>query len=292
MIPNSEMVTVYHVNAFTKNGNGGNPAGVCLDTAGLSEQQMQAIATQVGFSETAFVLPSMKAHYRLRFFTPANEVNLCGHATIAAFHLLALQGAIKPGTYKQETMDGVLDVTVKYGSLIYMKQNPVFVGTVSKETILDALNISLDKLVGRLPIEIISTGEPTMIVPVVSLDALLGLNPDFNAIKQLQLRADKSLIYAFTTQTRNSSSTAHGRMFAPVDGINEESATGVASGAAACYLHRHQLIKKYDRLLFEQGYSLGRPSEILGSLNVQLGEVKSVLIGGRSVLERKMEVLI
>ncbi len=82
------MVTVYSVNAFTLNGKGGNPAGVCLDADGLSESKMQAIAAKVGYSETAFVQKpvSAKADYKTRFFTPTREVNLCGHATIATFY--------------------------------------------------------------------------------------------------------------------------------------------------------------------------------------------------------------
>lgn len=90
------MVRIYHVDAFTKDGKGGNPAGVCLDGSGLSDLQMQSIAAKVGFSETAFVLPSQSADFRLRFFTPTTEVNLCGHATVATFHLLQEHGRINP----------------------------------------------------------------------------------------------------------------------------------------------------------------------------------------------------
>ena len=75
------MTLFFQVQAFTKDGAGGNAAGVVSDASGLSEAHMQAVAAQAGYSETAFVCPSDTADHRVRFFTPTREVNLCGHAT-------------------------------------------------------------------------------------------------------------------------------------------------------------------------------------------------------------------
>lgn len=102
--------TVYTLTAFSKAVNGGNPAGVVLDADFLSEHEMQKIAAEVGFSETAFVQKSENADFKLRFFTPCAEVDLCGHATVAAFYLLAYKGLIEVGEYSQETKAGILKV--------------------------------------------------------------------------------------------------------------------------------------------------------------------------------------
>ncbi|MBI4148310.1 PhzF family phenazine biosynthesis protein [Candidatus Woesearchaeota archaeon] len=116
------MVFVYFVNAFAKTPEGGNPAGVCLEK-GLSDAHMQRIAADVGFSETAFVMPSSKADYRVRFFTPFTEVALCGHATIAAYHFMRENGQVVPGKYTQETKAGVLAIEVEKNA-VWMDQNP------------------------------------------------------------------------------------------------------------------------------------------------------------------------
>ncbi|HSX07555.1 MAG TPA: PhzF family phenazine biosynthesis isomerase [Candidatus Saccharimonadales bacterium] len=101
------------VNAFTANGEHGNPAGVVLDADGLSKEQMLAIAQQVNLSETAFVSKSDSANQQVRFFTSTNEVDLCGHATIATWSLLKLLGRITNGGYTQQTLAGNLAITVQ-----------------------------------------------------------------------------------------------------------------------------------------------------------------------------------
>ena len=100
-------IKVYTLNAFVKERKGGNPAGVVLSADFITDSEMQAIAKKVGFSETAFVLKTDKADLRLRYFTPAGEVPLCGHATIAAFGLLLKKGSIEAGKYSLETNAGI-----------------------------------------------------------------------------------------------------------------------------------------------------------------------------------------
>jgi PhzF family phenazine biosynthesis protein len=101
-------IKVYTLNAFAKTDHGGNPAGVVLDPDSLSAHDMQKVAAKVGFSETAFVKKSNSADFKVVFFTPNGEVDLCGHATIATFYLLANKGIVQAGKYTQETKAGVL----------------------------------------------------------------------------------------------------------------------------------------------------------------------------------------
>src|SRR5690349_21078056 len=107
------MTKVYIVNAFSQQGNGGNPAGVVPDAQGLSDAQMQSIANQVGASETAFILPSDNATHYVRFFTPTVEVDLCGHATIASWTFLRENNVHTLGAYTQDTMAGKLKIQLE-----------------------------------------------------------------------------------------------------------------------------------------------------------------------------------
>ncbi len=120
-------IEVYTLNIFAKTADGGNPAGVVLDADFLSLDEMQKIAKKVGFSETAFVQKSNNADFKVIFFTPNGEVDLCGHATVAVFYLLAEKGIIQAGEYTQETKAGILKVECRGDGVIYMNQcNPKF----------------------------------------------------------------------------------------------------------------------------------------------------------------------
>lgn len=115
-------VEVSTLHAFSDKALGGNPAGVVLQAAHLSESQMQEIARQVGFSETAFVMPSEQADFKVRFFTPSDEVDLCGHATIALFYLMRTQHLVDVGTYTLETLAGILKVVIEVNGEVYLAQ--------------------------------------------------------------------------------------------------------------------------------------------------------------------------
>src|SRR3989344_7333723 len=115
-------VKVFTLNAFAKTENGGNPAGVVLNSDGLSEKQMLLISKKVGFSETAFVQKSDKADFKVKFFTPNAEVDLCGHATIATFYLLKDRQIIQAGKYTQETKAGVLAIEILQDKTVFMDQ--------------------------------------------------------------------------------------------------------------------------------------------------------------------------
>ena len=120
-------IQVHTLNAFAKTENGGNPAGVVLNASDLSDEQMLEVAKKVGFSETAFVQKSDNADFKVKFFTPSAEVDLCGHATIATFYLLGNKQVIQPGDYKQETKAGILNIEILHDGSVLMDQNtPIF----------------------------------------------------------------------------------------------------------------------------------------------------------------------
>ena len=138
-------VVVYTLNAFAKGERGGNPAGVVLEGEELSldASEMQLIAKELGFSETAFMEKSKLANYKISYFTPASEVDLCGHATIAAFGLMHSLGLAEVGaSYTIETKAGILDVDINSEGLVYLSQAlPQFFERVSCEEIAPSLGM-------------------------------------------------------------------------------------------------------------------------------------------------------
>ncbi len=284
--------TVYTLNAFAKEENGGNPAGVVLNADALTESQMQRIAAKVGFSETAFIQKSTAADFKVSFFTPTAQVDLCGHATIAALYLLAQKEILKPGRYTQETKAGLLPVEISPEHIMVMNQNkPVFYETISKSELADSLNVGEDCFVDTLPAQIVSTGLKDIMVPVSTLEQLLRIKPDFNKVADISKKYHVVGYHLFTLETIHSS-TAHCRNLAPLYDIPEEAATGTSSGALSCYLYRHGILSEEaaSHLVFEQGYSMGRPSEIFAQLVIQNHQISEVRIGGTARDLHELEI--
>ncbi|MBU1019830.1 MAG: PhzF family phenazine biosynthesis protein [Firmicutes bacterium] len=267
---------LYRLNAFPKKDSGGNPAGVVLNADSLSDEQMQQIAKEVNYSETAFVSKSCIADFKVRFFTPTNEVDLCGHATIATFNLLRDLDIIQVGNYRQETKAGVLNIDVQ-SDFVYMQQKqPLFEDVFLSDDIQGCFQ-NEDFIDKKLPIVIISTGIKEIFLPIISDCVLHDLNPNYNKIIQISKKYDVLGIHAFALAEKDV--FAYGRNFAPLVGIDEESATGTSNGALSCYLNRY-VNHTQTHFILGQGYSMNLPSEILGKLIMKDGEISEVWVGG------------
>lgn len=284
-------VKAYSLNSFAKTPEGGNPAGVVLNADVLTDKQMKGIAKTIGFSETAFVMQSDSADFKVRFFTPNEEVDLCGHATIATFYTLVSKELIKPGKYTQETGAGVLSVEVSENFTVMMEQNnPSFFEKISNAEIADSLNIAAEEMPEDLPVQIVSTGLRDIIVPVNNIEILNSIKPDFKKVSDVSGKYNAVGYHVFTTETLYGS-TAHCRNFAPFYGIPEESATGTSNGALACYLFRYGKINagQAGHIVIEQGYAMNKPSEILVTLETDDKDILKVMVGGKvlNLTERK-----
>jgi PhzF family phenazine biosynthesis protein len=256
------MIVAYVVSAFTANGNGGNKAGVVLDADGLSDDQMQAIAKELTYSETAFVSKSEVATYKVRFFTITEEVDLCGHATIATWSLLLQKGFVKQGMHSQETLAGKLGIMISDDGSVFMQQaEPQFLSQVSSEEIVPVLGANETSFETCLLPQIVSTGLKDLLVPVRSKEALMNLRPDFSKMTNLSKKYNVTGLHVFAL---GKSYTAIARNFAPLVGIDEESATGTSNGALLCYLKEKNRLEEQDVYRIEQGESMGQLSEILG----------------------------
>lgn len=268
-------ISIYVASAFSKNHQGGNKAGVVLNEETLTRTQKMAIAKRLGYAETAFISTSKVADYQLTYFTPKEEVDLCGHATIGAFTILKYLNKLSGDCHTIETNSGVLTVTEEDGGF-FMEQNPpTFYDIIPTQTFSDCFDT--EAIDSTLPIQIVSTGLKDILIPIKSEAQLQALRPDFEHIKRISQQYDVvgMHLYAFNGDRIIC------RNFAPRYDINEEAATGTSNGALACYLQQQQRPQQM-RYVFEQGETLASPSEIqVALITNDQQDITTVSVGGQ-----------
>lgn len=276
----------YIVDAFTTVPFGGNAAGVVLLEGGYPpDGDMQALARELGFSETVFVRTQDETGIQLRYFTPTDEVELCGHATIAAFHTLVCRGAVQTGrSCTGRTLAGNITIDADPEGTVWMDMAPPReLGGLSREdreALYEMFGLGPEAAGERCP-AIVSSGLPDILMPLRSRELLAALRPDMGAIAALSQKLAVTGVHAFVPG--EGAVCAHVRNFAPLYGIDEEAATGTANGALTYYLYRRGLVRPGAENLFVQGEAMGRPSEIRSRL-LQTADGVSVRIGGRAVI--------
>ena len=285
---------VKKVNAFTDSINGGNPAGVVLNPSKLTPKQMKNISKQLVVSETAFVYPSKKADFKLRFFTPTIEVDLCGHATIATFFTMGVEGVLPKNKSRvsitQETNSGILPVDIYFKDnqcqkVMMTQSKPVIKNVkINVDEIASALKITKDEIDESLPMQIVSTGLYTLPICVNSFDTLEKIRPDFDKIKKICIEIESGSFHVYTFETLEENSIYHARNFPPCYGINEDPVTGTANGAVSSYLLINNIIKE-KKLICEQGDIIGRPGRVLVEI-----EENNVRVGGKAKLALEIEM--
>ncbi len=273
-------IEVYEVRAFSKGREGGNLAGVVLER--VDNNLKQVIAKELGYSETVFIEEIGEREFHLEYFTPSDEVDLCGHATIGGVHILKEEKGLEEGSYTIETRAGRLEVEVGREA-IFMEQNqPAFYGEVDREKVAESLNIKVEAL-GNLPVEIVSTGLKDILIPISNLEVLRGIEPDFKRIEEISREYGVVGYHLFTLESIEGN-TAFTRNFAPLYEIDEESATGTSNGALAGYLKKYELIVG-ENMRFEQGDYMGNSSRI----DVRM-DGKRLMVGGEAALSRRFTI--
>ncbi len=261
---------------------------------------MQAIAKEMNFSETTFVLPSEKAgtDVRMRIFTPAEELPTAGHPTIGSTFALARTGVIDRGRDRFVFGCGIgpVPVTLTWKgdelSFAWMSQaKPVFGQPLANPAgAAAALSLSAPAVAGTgLPVQVVSCGVPFLYVPLTSRAAVDNATVDRGALEDL-LRSSKSGahgVFLFSAERRSDRATVYSRMFAPGLSVAEDPATGIASGPLGCYLVRHKVVPpaKAGAMLSLQGVKMGRPSHVHIAVGLHKGgDITSVRVGGEAVL--------
>ena len=299
------MLSFLQYDVFTDEALAGNQLAVFLDGRGLSTERMQAIAREMNFSESTFILPPEAAgtDVRMRIFTPSNELPMAGHPTVGSTFALAHTGAIRTGLSRFVFGLGVGPVPVdlewdgtrlRFAWMTQLK--PVFGPAIdAREAVAAAIGLGAADLAPDLPIQQVTTGLPFLFVPLRSRDAVDRASCDVSAFRRLKSSNGIDVgIFLFAVLPPGSSETAYSRMFAPGFGMVEDPATGSASGALGCYLVRHGLVTgdASRRMVSLQGVAMGRPSRIHIAIDSRGDEIVSVKVGGSSVLVARGELLV
>jgi trans-2,3-dihydro-3-hydroxyanthranilate isomerase len=290
------------VDVFTDKPFGGNPLAVFPDAEGLTSAEMQCLAREMNLSETTFVLPPQApgADFKVRIFTPATELPFAGHPVVGTHWVMAHLGRVQlrePLTQVQfELGVGVLPADLhvvdgKVQRVVMTQARPTFHAVLDDLSDLAAgLGLPVEAIARTgLPVQVVSTGLPQMMVPVRSLAEVRSLDAarlDMIALNRAFETVGSKHVLVFTFETEQPESTLHVRMFAPADGVPEDPATGSANGALGAYLVHHRAVPvtgRTVRIVSEQGSELGRPSKLYIEADVENGEPVTVRVGGQVV---------
>jgi len=274
---------VYQIDAFTNQPFNGNSA-VVIFADDLTDEEMQAIAKEMNLSETAFISSSDKADLKLRWFTPAIEVELCGHATIASLHYLAERKIIqRNSSITFETLSGIIECLVDDDTYYMKLPVPIFEEFESRyDDIINILGIEQNDLDDQYPFILQNNGN--LFIYVRSLDAVKNLKPNFKELVKLSKEEGEfTEVTVFSIETVEAENDAHLRFFAPYYGIDEDPVTGSANGPLLLVMCKLGLIDKDTEgktFTFEQGDFLGR----IGRVNVSFSPGKNeLMIAGNAV---------
>ncbi|MEF8886467.1 MAG: PhzF family phenazine biosynthesis protein [Haloarculaceae archaeon] len=275
------------VDVFARERYTGNQLAVVESEGTMGDEEMQAVAREMDFSETTFV-ESRAEPYRVRIFTPEAEVPFAGHPTLGTAHVVRERVADgRPEAVVLDLNVGQVPVEVRErdgrGTLWMTQQPPEFGETLAHDRLAAVLGLSADRLDTDWPVQVVSTGLPTVIVPLVDRSALTDIDLDRGAYDDLTGDREAKLVHAFCADPRDPAHDLAVRMFAPAYGVPEDPATGSANGCLAAYLARYAYFGSgvVDARV-EQGHEVGRPS-LLYLAATDRGDDVRVEVGGRVV---------
>ncbi|RMH34398.1 MAG: PhzF family phenazine biosynthesis protein [Nitrospirae bacterium] len=299
---NSQGLRFYQADVFTDMPFGGNPVAIFPDAGQLTDREFQQIAREMNLSETVFVLPPSEfgATAKLRIFTPTHEIPFAGHPVLGTFYVLGTLQRFslhEPVTHVQyECNLGVFPLQLyilnnHIDRVVMSQPAPQFLDVVTDVTdlfdIARALGVPRSAIKDSpFPVEVVSTGLPVLIVPLRSLTAVRSIEPDFQAIHDICARWGANGMLVFTTMTVDEWATVHTRVFAPSIGVDEDPATGSASGALGAYLVKNGVVEvgPTTEIIAEQGYEIDRPSRILIQVFSDDDIIQEIRVGGQVVM--------
>lgn len=292
-------IRIKKVDTFTTVPYYGSPAGVVTEANDISEEEMQKIAREMNVSQTVFTLKpeAAEAGCRLRFFTPQKEVDLSGHATVAAFHSMVEEGKIWPGKQKttviMETRAGLMPVDLFFENgklprvMITLAQPQFKDADLKPDEIARVLDINPGSILATgLPAELVYIGVWHLIIPLERLETFGKLKPDFDRLEALNRDLGVLSTHLFSLETIEKESTVHTRNFAPAVGVRENPVSGAANGALGCYLVKNGVVEVPTGkalLVAEQGYEIERTGKVAIEVTMIKEQVTAVRIGGTAV---------
>lgn len=250
------------VNVFTDLGRGGNPCPIALDAASMSTEQMQAVARRYGH-ESAFLIPpaDRQSPHRLRYFVPAHEMEMCGHATLGTGWLLRERGLVPPSVMTFQTLAGevTIDLLATHVRISQPCARVEPLDAAAQAAVLGVLNLSPGTL-ANTRICNASTTRPKTLIPLASAEVLDGLQPRFEEMALLCERIGSTGLYPFV-QDADDPLTFHARQFPKASGYPEDAATGIAATALFGALPDFGIqVPVGGAISVRQGKAMGRPS--------------------------------
>ena len=277
-------VDIVRYSAFTDTPAGGNPAGIVLDATGLDESTMQAIAAEVGYSETAFltVAGDDGRSFDIRYFAPSIEVPFCGHATIATG--VALGERLGEGAFLLHAKSGdvPVDVTREAGGRLRATLTSVEpkideLAAEDLDELLAALDWSRDDLDPQWPPKVAYAGLWHPVLAAATRARLADLDYDFDRLRDLMAQRNWTTVQLVWRET---ASVFHVRDPFAVGGVVEDPATGAAAAALGHYLREMKLIEPPVTLTLHQGVDMGRPSLLIVDVD---DADQRIRVGGHAV---------
>jgi trans-2,3-dihydro-3-hydroxyanthranilate isomerase len=286
------------VDAFTDRPLKGNACAVVFDANSLDDATMQAIAREMNLSETAFVMLSHVADYGVRYFTPAEEIPLAGHPTIATSFALVETGRLaiqdERMTVTLELRVGVINVEIESSqrrvqNIVMSQKKPQFLATYDPDEVLPVFGLSLDDALPNVPIQTVSTGTPQIMIPVRNLDCLHRIHLNIPAYNDLRARGDFFSPHLFCLQGVTSAGETFARHFGTPPDALEDPFTGSATGGMAAYLWHYGLIET-PRFVAEQGHWMGRDGQGTVEVVGPRDDIETVKVGGKAVTVMRGEL--
>ncbi len=266
-------ICINHIDAFTTKRFAGNPAGVVLNAECLSTQEMQQIANELNLSETVFLLPpqTVENDFRVKYFTPKEEIDFCGHATVALTWLVATEMGLAQTKHGivLETNIGNIPVTwdIKDGNINSVEMTQAVPKTKDISVDLDKLSrllrIEKDAFDLNYPLKLANTGNWHLLIPLKNDILIDKADPDLAALDTFNKKYGVSTTHLYTFNTKQDCDL-YTRDFAPSVGIAEDPVTGSANGALAGLLYYEKIISQNEptRLIIGQGHKVERPGTL------------------------------
>ena len=288
------------VDAFTDRPLGGNPCAVVFDSDDLDDETMLAIAREMNLSETAFVRRSTVADFGVRYFTPAEEIPLAGHPTIATAFALVDSGRLTlTGNRTAITLElqvGPIPVEIHSSQghvrqVVMSQKKPRFLATYRPPQILPVFGLSADDVLPDAPIQTVSTGTPQLMVPLRGLEVLRRAQMDIAAYVGLRAGADFFSAHLFCLSGVTGAGNTFARHFVTPPDLLEDPFTGSATGGMGAYLWHHGLIDRPE-FVAEQGHWMNRPGRATVEVVGVPDDIETVKVGGAAVTVLRGELVL
>ncbi|MBN1667605.1 MAG: PhzF family phenazine biosynthesis protein [Anaerolineales bacterium] len=286
------------IDAFTDQPLGGNPCAVLFETDNLDAATMLAIAREMNLSETAFVRRSQVADFGVRYFTPAEEIPLAGHPTIATAFALVTSGRLQLTepltTITLELQVGPIEVQIysqagQIEQIVMTQKRPQFLSKHEPKQVLPLFGLSPADLLPGAVIQTVSTGTPQLMVPVRDLEVLRKVQLDIAAYSRYRDQSDFFSPHLFCLQGITAQGQTFARHFGVPPDTPEDPFTGSATGGMAAYLWHYEWIEQ-PSFIAEQGHWMQRPGQAQVEIIGPRHAIETVKVGGQAVLVMKGEL--